>query len=131
MIDLACFLLYRSHNIHYTFLREIRYIFIPKLQSSVGERRKNMKIVTVTVNDPLGLHARPSSLLTKLAKEFNCQITVYKNEDSSGRCNVKNVLSVMDLNGLFGDKLTFEAIGDDERKAIAAIEAFANNGFEN
>jgi phosphocarrier protein len=105
--------------------------FITKLQSSVGEGRKNMEIVTVTVNDPLGLHARPSSLLTKLVKEFDCHITVYKNEDSARKCNVKNVLSVMDLNTLFGDKLTFEANGDDERKAIAAIETFANSGFGN
>jgi phosphocarrier protein HPr len=90
-----------------------------------------MEIVTVTVNDPLGLHARPASLLTKLVKEFNCYIALYKNEDVFRKCNVKNVLSVMDLNASFGDKLTFEASGDDEKKAITAIETFANSGFGN
>lgn len=90
-----------------------------------------MEIVTVTVNDPLGLHARPSSLLTKLVKEFDCHITVYKNEDSFRKCDVKNVLSLMDMNALLNDKLTFEASGDDERKAIEAIETFANSGFGN
>lgn len=88
-----------------------------------------MEIVTITVTSPLGLHARPASLLTKLSRDFKSDMVVYKNGDSSRKFNVKNVLSVMEVNAALGDKLTFEACGVDEQEAIRAIEGFANSGF--
>lgn len=88
-----------------------------------------MEIVTVTVTNPFGLHARPASLLSIFIKDFASDIMVYKNGDSSRKINAKSVLSVMDLNVSMGDELTFEACGEDEEKAIRAIEGFAKNGF--
>lgn len=88
-----------------------------------------MEIVTVTVTNPFGLHARPASLLSIFIRDFVSDIMVYKNGDSSRKINAKSVLSVMDLNASMGDELTFEACGEDEEKAIQAIEGFAKNGF--
>jgi len=41
----------------------------------------------------------------------------------------KNVLSVMDMNAIMGDKLTFEAQGKDEKETILSIANFARSGF--
>ncbi|MBE5980645.1 MAG: HPr family phosphocarrier protein [Paenibacillaceae bacterium] len=88
-----------------------------------------MEIVIVIVPNPYGLHARPASLLSKLAMGFTSEITVYKNEDLIRKYNAKNVLSVMDMNAIKGDKLKFEAQGEDEKEAILSIANFARSGF--
>ena len=88
-----------------------------------------MEIVIVTVPNSYGLHARPASLLSKLTMGFISEITVYKNEDLTRKYNAKNVLSLMDMNAIKGDKLTFVAQGEDEKEAILSIANFAESGF--
>lgn len=87
-----------------------------------------MEKVTVTVINPVGLHARPASLLTKLLKNYDCNIEFYKNGDDTRKHQTKSILSVMALGAVKGDALTFEASGKDEKKAIEAIEAFVKSG---
>lgn len=87
-----------------------------------------MEKITVMVNNPSGLHARPASLLTKLVKGYECDITFYKNGEDNKRHQPKSILSVMAIGALKGDKLTFEADGKDAKEAIAAIEKFVNEG---
>jgi phosphocarrier protein len=87
-----------------------------------------MEKITVTVTNPVGLHARPASLLTKLVKGYACDIQFYKNGDETKKHQPKSILSVMALGAVKGDKLTFEADGADEKEAIKAIEEFVNNG---
>lgn len=87
-----------------------------------------MEKVTVTVPNPIGLHARPASLLTKLVKNFKCDIEFYKNGNENQRHQPKSIISVMAMGAAKGDKLTFEANGEDEKLAIKAIEEFINNG---
>ncbi|MGB8456020.1 MAG: HPr family phosphocarrier protein [Anaerocolumna sp.] len=87
-----------------------------------------MEKVTVTVTNPVGLHARPASLLTKLVKGFECDIEFYKNGDDNKKHQPKSILSVMALGAVKGDQLTFAANGKDEKEAIKAIEEFVKNG---
>ncbi|WFR55773.1 HPr family phosphocarrier protein [Anaerocolumna sp. AGMB13025] len=87
-----------------------------------------MEKITVTVTNPVGLHARPASLLTKLVKGYACDIQFFKNGDETKKHQPKSILSVMALGAVKGDKLTFEANGADEKEAIKAIEEFVNSG---
>lgn len=87
-----------------------------------------MEKITVTVTNPVGLHARPASLLTKLVKGFDCDIEFYKNGNVKKKHQPKSIISVMALGAVKGDQLTFEANGKDEKEAIKAIEDFAKNG---
>ncbi|WMJ89231.1 HPr family phosphocarrier protein [Anaerocolumna sp. MB42-C2] len=87
-----------------------------------------MEKVTVTVTNPVGLHARPASLLTKLVKGFECDIEFYKNGDATKKHQPKSILSVMALGAVKGDELTFEANGKDEKEAIKVIEEFVKSG---
>jgi phosphocarrier protein HPr len=87
-----------------------------------------MEKVTVTVTNPVGLHARPASQLTKVVKGFECDIEFYKNGDAAKKYQPNSILSVMAMGALKGDKLTFEANGKDEKEALKAIEEFVKSG---
>lgn len=87
-----------------------------------------MEKVSVIVTNPVGLHARPAGLLTKLTKGYECDIEFYKNGDSSKKHQPKSIISIMALGAVKGDELTFEANGKDEKEAIKAIEEFVKNG---
>lgn len=96
------------------------------MNSRKGEIK--MEKITVVVTNPVGLHARPASLLTKLVKGYECDIIFYKNGEDNKKHQPKSILSVMALGALKGDKLTFEADGKDEKEAIKAIKEFVENG---
>jgi len=87
-----------------------------------------MEKVTVTVVNEVGLHARPASLLTKLVKDFDCEIDVFKNGIEGKRYQPKSILSIMAMGAMKGDKLTFEVKGRAEKEAARAIEDFMRNG---
>jgi phosphocarrier protein len=87
-----------------------------------------MEKITVTVTNPIGLHARPASLLTNLVKGYHCNIEFYKNGNAEKKHQPKSILSIMALGAVQGDRLTFEAHGVDEKEAIKAIEEFVKNG---
>lgn len=87
-----------------------------------------MEKVTVTVVNEVGLHARPASLLTKLVKDFDCEIDVIKNGIESKRYQPKSILSIMAMGAMKGDKLTFGIKGRAEKEAARAIEDFIRNG---
>jgi phosphocarrier protein HPr len=116
--------------LYYTFSIETRGVSI-EAAVITGKRRKNMEIVTVTVTNPFGLHARPASLLSIFIRDFASDIMVYKNGDSSRKINAKSVLSVMDLNASMGDELTFEACGEDRRKRSRQLKDLQKTVSEN
>lgn len=87
-----------------------------------------MEKVTVTVPNPMGLHARPASQLTNLVKSFKCNLKLYKNGDATKIYQPKSIISIMAMGAAKGDQLTFEADGIDEKEAIKAIEEFVING---
>jgi len=78
-----------------------------------------MTSFTAKVIDPVGLHARPASVLTKEASKFASEIKI-KSGDKEG--NLKSIMNVMALAVKSGADVTIEATGDDEKEAIASIE---------
>ncbi|AGR41804.1 MULTISPECIES: HPr family phosphocarrier protein [Spiroplasma] len=78
-----------------------------------------MTSFTATVIDPVGLHARPASVLTKEASKFASEIKI-KCGDKEG--NLKSIMNVMALAVKTGAEITIEANGEDENEAIEAIE---------
>ncbi|AGR40795.1 HPr family phosphocarrier protein [Spiroplasma taiwanense] len=78
-----------------------------------------MTSFTAKVIDPVGLHARPASVLTKEASKFASEIKIKSGEKEG---NLKSIMNVMALAVKSGAEITIEASGDDEKEAIAAIE---------
>ena len=81
---------------------------------------------TTTVINKLGLHARASAKLTKIAGAFPCQVWVSKGER---RVNAKSIMGVMMLAAGIGSKVTLETVGDQADEAMAALTALINDRF--
>ena len=81
-----------------------------------------MKEFSYTIQDPLGIHARPAGMLAKAAKEFgNTTITVQKDDKT---VKASQLMKLMSLGVKAGNTVTVRAEGDDEAAAIAAMEEF-------
>ena len=81
---------------------------------------------TITINNRLGLHARASAKLTKLAGSFACEVFMSRN---SRRVNAKSIMGVMMLAAGLGAEVEIEADGPDEQAAVSAIEALIVDRF--
>ncbi|WP_297324587.1 HPr family phosphocarrier protein [Nitrosomonas sp.] len=85
-----------------------------------------MQIKEVEIVNKLGLHARASAKLTKLASQFKCEVWVTRN---SRRVNAKSIMGVMTLAANKGSRIQIETIGDDENEALAALVALVEDYF--
>ncbi|GAB1351467.1 MAG TPA: HPr family phosphocarrier protein [Candidatus Rifleibacterium sp.] len=85
-----------------------------------------MKRKEVEIRNKLGLHARPASLVVKLAGKFESEIQLIK-EDTE--INAKSILGVMMLAAGPGQKVTITADGNDEVEAVDAIASLIDSGF--
>lgn len=85
-----------------------------------------MKRKEVEIKNKLGLHARPASLVVKLAGKFESEIQLIK-EDTE--INAKSILGVMMLAAGPGQKITITADGSDEAEAVDAIGSLIESGF--
>ena len=73
---------------------------------------------STTITNKLGLHARASAKLTKLAGAFPCDVWISRGER---RVNGKSIMGVMMLAAGLGSEITLEAEGDREQEAIDAL----------
>ncbi|HYN61123.1 MAG TPA: HPr family phosphocarrier protein [Rubrivivax sp.] len=80
----------------------------------------------VTVSNKLGLHARASAKLTKLAATFQCDVHMSRN---GRRVNAKSIMGVMMLAAGIGSEVEIETDGADEQAALDAIAALINDKF--
>ena len=81
---------------------------------------------TLTISNRLGLHARASAKLTKLAGSFGCEIHLSRN---GRRVNAKSIMGVMMLAAGLGSDVELEVDGPDEEAAAAAIAALVDDKF--
>ncbi len=81
---------------------------------------------TVTISNRLGLHARASAKLTKLAGSFKSEVFMSRN---GRRVNAKSIMGVMMLAAGLGSEVELETTGPDEQQAADAIAALINDKF--
>ena len=81
---------------------------------------------TVTISNRLGLHARASAKLTKLAGTFSSEIFMSRN---GRRVNAKSIMGVMMLAAGLGAEVEIEAEGVDEQPAMDALIALIDDKF--
>jgi phosphocarrier protein len=78
------------------------------------------------VINKLGLHARASAKLTKLAGSFPCQVWLSRGER---RVNAKSIMGVMMLAAGVGTDIEIETIGDQENEALQSLLGLINDKF--
>ncbi|HSX91933.1 HPr family phosphocarrier protein [Hydrogenophaga sp. YM1] len=81
---------------------------------------------TATISNKLGLHARASAKLTKLAGTFISDVWMSRGER---RVNAKSIMGVMMLAAGLGSTVDIETDGSDERAAMDALLALINDKF--
>ncbi len=80
----------------------------------------------VTINNEVGLHARPATFFIQKANEFKSGIWVEKDER---RVNAKSLLGVLSLGITKGATITLMADGVDEKEAVAALCELVSGNF--
>jgi len=85
-----------------------------------------MPRVTVSISNKLGLHARASAKLSKLAGSFPCEVWMRKGER---RINAKSIMGVMMLAAGLGSEVVLETLGEREDEALAALLALIDDKF--
>ena len=80
----------------------------------------------VTINNEVGLHARPATFFIQKANEFKSGIWVEKDER---RVNAKSLLGVLSLGITKVTTITLLADGSDEKEAIAALSELVSGNF--
>ena len=81
---------------------------------------------TATISNKLGLHARASAKLTKLAGSFSCEIWISKGER---RVNAKSIMGVLMLAAGLGSQISIETEGEQAQEAMDALLALLADRF--
>jgi phosphocarrier protein HPr len=81
---------------------------------------------STTISNKLGLHARASAKLTKLAGSFPCEVWLSRGER---RINAKSIMGVMMLAAGLGSEVALETDGEQEREAMDALLALIADKF--
>ena len=80
----------------------------------------------VTINNQVGLHARPATFFIQKANEFKSSIWIEKDDR---RVNAKSLLGVLSLGIVKGTAVNIVADGVDENEAIATLSALIDSDF--
>lgn len=86
-----------------------------------------MCVKEISVQNQVGLHARPATFFIKKANEFESAIWV---EKDNRKVNAKSLLGVLSLGIIGGNPITIIADGVDERQALDALVELVENGFK-
>ncbi len=81
---------------------------------------------TATISNKLGLHARASAKLTKLAGSYPCEVWMSRGER---RVNAKSIMGVMMLAAGLGSTVEIETDGTQEQEAMQALLGLINDKF--
>lgn len=85
-----------------------------------------MYMKDVTVQNQVGLHARPATFFIQRAMEYKSTIWVEKEER---RVNAKSLLGVLSLGIVGNTDIRIIADGPDEEEAVAALVSLVESGF--
>lgn len=81
---------------------------------------------SIIISNKLGLHARASAKLSKLAGRFESQVFLARN---SRRVNAKSIMGVMMLAAGLGAEVEIETDGTDEQAAMDALTDLIEQRF--
>ena len=85
-----------------------------------------MYVDEVTVQNQVGLHARPATFFIQKANEYKATIWVEKEER---RVNAKSLLGVLSLGIIGGTTIKIIADGSDETEAVEGLAELVESGF--
>lgn len=81
---------------------------------------------SVTIQNSVGLHARPATFFIQKANSYRSSVWV---EREDRRVNAKSLLGVLSLGIVKGTTITLIADGSDEQEALDGLAALIDTGF--
>ena len=81
----------------------------------------------VTINNSIGLHARPATFFIQKAIGYKSSVWIEKDDR---RVNAKSLLGVLSLGVAQGTTVTLIADGADEVEALNGLQELVNSGFQ-
>ena len=81
---------------------------------------------TITVQNQVGLHARPATFFIQKSNEFKSSIWIEKDER---KVNAKSLLGVLSLGITKGTEIKIITDGVDVEEALDALEALIDSNF--
>ncbi|CAE6486139.1 phosphocarrier protein [Nitrosomonas nitrosa] len=96
------------------------------MESRVSFLSTKMLTKEVTIINKLGLHARASAKLTRLANQFQSEVWLTRN---GRKVNAKSIMGVMTLAANKGSIIEIEVAGIDEFEALQALTTLINDHF--
>jgi len=79
-----------------------------------------------TITNKLGLHARASATLVKVATQYKSEVMLTKGDQS---VNAKSILGLMTLAAARGTVIRIACTGEDQDAAMAAVGACIDGRF--
>ena len=80
----------------------------------------------VTIQNNVGLHARPATFFIQRANEFKAGIWIVNDER---KVNAKSLLGVLSLGITRGTKITIVADGSDQEEAVDSLVDLISSNF--
>ena len=90
---------------------------------------EQMRTATITINNRLGLHARPAMAFVDVANRYQSNISVRKN-GSDEIVDGKSIMQMMMLAATQGTQLNLEISGPDAEALAQEIQALADRKFD-
>ena len=95
---------------------------------SAAKKSEGLKIrKDLTVQNKLGIHARPAAMFVKAANKFDCDVFVEKDGET---VNGKSIMGLMMLAAGPGSRIVVVAEGEDAARAIHEIELLMSRKFD-
>ena len=80
-----------------------------------------MRTMTLDIRNPTGLHTRPGTQFVRLAKTFQSDIQIKKNDQSA---NAKSLVKLLKIGISQGDVIELSTEGVDEEQAMNALKVY-------
>lgn len=78
-----------------------------------------MRILEVEIKNEQGVHARPATLIARLAKKYKSTLKIKRKDEE---IDAKNVLRIMTLGAEQGEKFMLIADGEDENELLENLK---------
>jgi phosphoenolpyruvate-protein phosphotransferase/dihydroxyacetone kinase phosphotransfer subunit len=98
-------------------------------ETTPGAASETAREMTLTVRNPLGIHARPAARLVQTASRFRSEITLRNLSKKSGAVSMKSVNLVATLDVGKGESIAVTARGPDAEEALEAVRALVESNF--
>lgn len=101
----------------------------PQVSPHASDNQEFTREIHLTIQNSMGLHARPAAKLVTIASRFQSKITLRNITNNSDAVNAKSINQVVTLGVRNGNKIAIAASGLDADEVLAALQELVKANF--